>query len=350
MVVDGKGNLHKLIILNLVLLAFYFFIRIPFLVSSFSKIISIIIFPSFLGIFFFYLLKPLNDIFLKKGMRASRAAALTLIIALIILSGVVTLLGKYFIKQINGLIYKLSVLAEDGQMLKSIDGYVGKYIDIQWMYERAIAEISNYVYFILKNIMKVVDYAIDMFSVALLIIVIVFYFLKDGVRFKEGFLRLIPEGFKERTARILVESNKALSSYVTGQAIVALSLAIMVYVGYLIIGMPSALVLSSITFVLAFIPFIGFFISMIIPYIIAINAGTSVIIKLTILFMIAQALKGRVVVPAIMSKAMHIHPLTDIFLVIGAATLFGPLGAFIAVPIYSVVKVIWVNMRILTLR
>ncbi|GIM28913.1 UPF0118 membrane protein YubA [Clostridium polyendosporum] len=346
----NEKKLYKLIILNLILLACYFFIKIPFLVSFFSRIINIIVVPTFLGIFFFYLLKPLNDIFLRKGMKLSRAAVLTLIIALIILSGVSTLLGKYFIREINGLISRLSILAENGQMLRFIDGYVGKYVDIQWIYKRATGEVSGYIYSMLKNIMRVVSYAMNLFSVLLLIIVIVFYFLKDGLKFKESFLRLIPERFKDRTARILVESNKALSSYVTGQAIVALSLAIMIYVGYLIIGMPSALVLSSITFILAFIPFIGFFISMIIPYIIAISADVSIVIKLTILFMVAQALKGRVIVPAVMSKAMHIHPLTDIFLVIGAAALFGPLGAFIAVPIYSVVKVIWINMRILTLR
>ena len=91
-----------------------------------------------------------------------------------------------------------------------------------------------------------------------------------------------------------------LSTYVVGQATVALSLAVMVFIGYKIIRMPSAILLASITFILAFIPFIGFFISMIIPYIIAIIVGPQMILRLSILVLVAQTLKGRVVVPFIM--------------------------------------------------
>ena len=62
------------------------------------------------------------------------------------------------------------------------------------------------------------------------------------------------------------------------------------------------------------------------------------ILKLSILVLIAQTLKGRVVVPFIMGKAMKIHPITDIFLVVGAAAIGGPLLAFCIVPIYSILK------------
>ena len=41
-----------------------------------------------------------------------------------------------------------------------------------------------------------------------------------------------------------------------------------------------------------------------------------------------------------MGKAMKIHPITDIFLVVGAAAIGGPLMAFCIVPIYSILKLI----------
>jgi predicted PurR-regulated permease PerM len=102
--------------------------------------------------------------------------------------------------------------------------------------------------------------------------------------------------------------------------------------------MPNALLLSSITFVLAFIPFVGFFISMIIPVVISLGIGLYMFIKLAVVFIIAQTLKGRVIVPAVMSKSMNIHPLTDIFLVIGAIAMGGPFAAFIVVPVYAIIK------------
>ena len=115
----------------------------------------------------------------------------------------------------------------------------------------------------------------------------------------------------------------------------------MIFVGYKIIGMINPLLLASVTFILAFIPFIGFFISLILPYIIAIALGWNMILKLSILVIIAQTLKGRIVVPLIMGKTMKIHPITDIFLVVGAASIIGPIGAFVVVPIYSLIKVIY---------
>ena len=144
--------------------------------------------------------------------------------------------------------------------------------------------------------------------------------------------------YKDVGNEILSEGDKLLSSYIIGQATVALSLSIIVFIGYKIIKLPSALVFSLITFVLAFIPFVGFLISMIVPYIIAITMGLPMIIKLTVVFIVAQTLKGRVVVPFIMGKVMKIHPLTDIFLVVGAATIFGPLGAFCVIPVYTLLK------------
>ena len=177
-----------------------------------------------------------------------------------------------------------------------------------------------------------------LFSNILLIILIAFFLLKDRKRFKEKILLYIPSKYKELAKEIIIDGDNILSSYIIGQTIVAFSLAIMVFAGYLIIDMPSSLLLASITFVLAFIPFVGFFISMTIPYIIALTLGIKMVIKLSILVIIAQTLKGRIVVPFIMGKRMNIHPLTDIFLVVSAASLGGPLAAFSVVPIYAFIK------------
>jgi predicted PurR-regulated permease PerM len=181
-------------------------------------------------------------------------------------------------------------------------------------------------------------YFMNTFSMVFLIIVIVFYMLKDGYKFKDRTLRLIPDRYKDIISELLSESDSILSHYVTGQAKVALSLSIMIFTGYKIIGMPNAMILSTITFILAFIPFVGFFISMIIPVVIALGMGIVMFGKLMVVFIIVQTLKGRVVVPAIMARSMKIHPLTDIFLVIAAIAVGGPFAAFAVVPIYAIIK------------
>ena len=158
-------------------------------------------------------------------------------------------------------------------------------------------------------------------------------------------IKYCPGKYKEVLGNVLSKGDDVLATYIRGQAIVALSLSTMVFVGYLVIKMPSALLLAFITFILAFIPFVGFFISMIVPYIIAVAMGLNMVIKLSVLFVVAQTLKGRVVVPFIMGRAMKIHPITDIFLVVGAAAIGGPLAAFCVVPIYSLLKLTYGELK-----
>ncbi|MBK1811234.1 AI-2E family transporter [Clostridium sp. YIM B02505] len=340
--------IYNLLIINLVLLAIFLYSKVPTLIVFAHKITKVVLVPVIIGVFFFYLVKPLNDFLLKKGVKNGIAAMLTLIIAVLVLSGFFVFLGSRLIREFQLLISKVSDTLQNDSFIKGFNDYFTKNLDLGWVYEKVVRYIETYVYMLGKRGMRVFSYAMNLFSVLLLILVIIFYQLKDGLKFKESIIKLVPDKYKDTISSIMSESNKVLSSYVTGQACVALSLSIMVYIGYKIVGMPSALILASTTFILAFIPFVGFFVSMIIPYIIAISVGLHMIIKLTILFMIAQGVKGRIVVPLIMAKAMKIHPLTDIFLVIAAATLIGPLGAFAVVPIYAVFKVILVKLNLIT--
>ncbi|WP_396276605.1 AI-2E family transporter [Haloimpatiens lingqiaonensis] len=349
LIMKEKKILFTLIIINLTLLAIHFFIKLPIVIKTFSSIYKLIIIPILISIFIYYLLKPLRNIFIKKGLKNTWAAGLTLIIAMTIALGIIEGLGFYFISQLSNLIEKLSIAQRKNNLMDFINKNLSKNINVQWILEQLTIYIKTYLYLFKNGAFKTANFVMVAFSDVLLIIIIVFYLLKDDGDLKKNILKIIPQKYKnkygDKLEDVCTKCDFVLSNYIIGQAKVALSLASMIYIGYLIIGIPSGLILASITFVLAFIPFVGFFISMIIPYIIAFSMGFKMIIKLSLLFIIAQAIKGRVIVPLVMSKAMEIHALTDIFLVVSAASIFGPIGAFIVVPIYSVIKVIITTLK-----
>ncbi|WP_373898118.1 AI-2E family transporter [Haloimpatiens sp. FM7315] len=333
-----------LITINLFLLACHFLIDFSIVKKAYSSIHNLVIVPIFISIFVYYLLKPLNNIFQKKGLKKNFSSALTLIIATIIVLGFIEGLSYYFIEQVNQLITKLNTIKEGSKYSSLLQGRIFEFIDEKLLLDKFFSGIKNYVA-LSKKAIKTVNHLMGLFSDILLIIIIVFYLLKDKDKLTKSIVNLIPKKYnakyKDKLQKVIDKSDYVLSNYVIGQAKVAFSLSSMLFVGYLIIGMPTGLILASITFILAFIPFVGFFISMIIPYIIALSMGFKMVAKLSLLFIIAQTLKGRVVVPLVMSKAMKIHPITDIFLVITAAGIFGPLGAFVIVPVYSVLKIVF---------
>lgn len=308
-----------------------------YFIHKFIKIIfRAFLLPLIISVFFYYIMKPLNNIFLKNGLKPSISAVLTLTISVFILSGVFYFLGKHMILQINGIMGNKTYI--NGTINE-----INKYINVNDIYKTYISTVNSYIKDIGQNFSRSVNYVTDTFSKILLILVTIFFLFKDGENFKNGFVKLFPEKHRQVLYKILSESDEILSQYVIGQSKVALSLATMIFIGYKIINMPNALLLSSITFILAFIPFIGFFISMIVPWIIAFSMGLNMIIKLGITFLVVQTLKGRIVVPAIMGHTMKIHPLTDIFLVIGAVAMGGPIAAFTVVPFYAILKVIFIN-------
>jgi predicted PurR-regulated permease PerM len=237
-------------------------------------------------------------------LSTGKASLLSLCISGFILSGLAYYYSQYSYEQFKGLRRQLAVTIHENKQVEGIISYINQLINNNQFYNLAADMAKNYIQKIGHNFMRMAGYFMNTFSIVFLIIVIVFYMLKDGDKFKDRTLRFVPDKYKKMAGELLSESDAILSHYVIGQAKVALSLSIMIFTGYKIIGMPNAMILSTITFILAFIPFVGFFISMIIPVVIALGMGIVMFGKLMVVFIIVQTLKGRVVVPAIMAKSI----------------------------------------------
>ncbi|WP_143317808.1 AI-2E family transporter [Clostridium sp. HBUAS56017] len=338
-----KKVIINLVIANLILIFLFMLKKFQVINQLIQVIVWVIFAPIIFGVFLFYILKPINNFFVKKGYKSSMSATIIILVSFAILGGIGTYFGKYLMEQVMQLKKVIIMTINNKDVLDIAQDYL-KDSSIKTFVQNISSELMTYVNFIFANIKDIFDKGMIIFSNILLIILVTFFLLRDGANFKPTVLKYIPKKYKEVSDDILSEGDTVLSTYIIGQATVALSLATMVFIGYKIIKMPSALLLASSTFILAFIPFIGFFISMIIPYIIATVVGFDMLVKLTVMFITAQTLKGRVIVPLIMGRAMKIHPITDIFLVVGASTIGGPLAAFCIVPIYSLLKLAYRNL------
>lgn len=352
-ILDNK-TIKNLVIINLAFLSIMLFSKM-FYIHKFIKVLSkSFLVPLLIALFLYYIAKPLNDIFIRKGLKPGFSALLTLTISTFIISGVLSYFSNYMLHQFNGITKQFTNIMSNNSSMNGLTSKINSYINMDHLYKSLYNRITNiaqnYMQTIEGDFLFFINYIMDAFSKIFLMLVILFYLFKDGPKFKIKILSILPYKYKETVSNTLSESNKVLNSYVTGQAKVALALAIMIFIGYKLIGIPNAFLLASITFVLAFIPFVGFIISMIFPTAIALSMGFTMIMKLAVTFAIVQTLKGRVVVPAIMANSMKIHPLTDIFLVMGAITLGGPICAFCIVPIYAIIKVLLANLQGYRLR
>lgn len=73
---------------------------------------------------------------------------------------------------------------------------------------------------------------------------------------------------------------------------------------------------------------------------VALTSSPMMMFKVLIVLLIVQQLEGNLVTPQVMGKKLSIHPITVILLLIAAGSLYGFIGILIAIPLYSVVKIV----------
>lgn len=169
---------------------------------------------------------------------------------------------------------------------------------------------------------------------------ILFYLLKDGKKLPNYILKFVPDRLKKEAHTVMIEMNHRLSSYIRGQIIVSFCIGILLFIGYLIIGLDYASLLAVIAACTSVVPYLGPTIAITPAIIIALVTSPLMVLKLAIVWTIVQLVEGKFISPQIMGKNLQIHPITIIFLLITSGKLFGVLGVILAIPGYAVIKVV----------
>jgi len=173
-----------------------------------------------------------------------------------------------------------------------------------------------------------------------------FYLLleKSGIQSKwTSYLPVKDSTFKSELVFILQSINDYLIAFFRGQVLVAICDGIMYAIGFLLIGLPYAILLGAAAMVLTIIPFIGAIIIFLTAMIIAlVQYGDWKHPALVIVvFAIVQSLEGVVISPRIMKGRVGLHPLTIIIAVmVGTTLLGGVLGGILAIPLTAVIRVL----------
>src|SRR5699024_7227245 len=170
-----------------------------------------------------------------------------------------------------------------------------------------------------------------------------FFMLKDG----EKFLPFITSIFEMKKGNnihsLLVKVDHTLASFIQGQLIVSFILGVLLFLGYLAIGLNYSLTLGLFAMVMNVVPFIGPFIAVIPALIVGAFQDPMMVIWVAIITLIAQQVESNLISPNVMGRALKMHPLTIITVILAAGSIAGFLGILFAVPFYSVVKTIMVH-------
>jgi len=167
-----------------------------------------------------------------------------------------------------------------------------------------------------------------------LMVVVLFFFLKDGPRIWEFLLRPFEGERYERGVRVGQATVSSLGGYVRGTAIVAAVDAVGIGIGLAIVGVPLVIPLSVLVFLLAFIPLVGATLAGIIAALVALVAVGPIEALIVVAIVVAvNQLEGDLLQPVVMGRSLRLHPLVILFALTAGTVLAGITGAVLAVPI-----------------
>jgi predicted PurR-regulated permease PerM len=168
-----------------------------------------------------------------------------------------------------------------------------------------------------------------------------FFMLKDGPRFLPWLQGWIGRGAGGHVGAVSGRVWTALGHYVWSQAAVAAIDGVLIGVGVWIVGVPLALPIAVLTFFGGFIPIVGAFAAGAVAVVVAlVTKGVVPALIVVAIIVVVQQLEGNVLQPILVSKSLKIHAAVVLGSVALGSTLFGVMGAFLAVPAVAIVMVV----------
>jgi predicted PurR-regulated permease PerM len=190
---------------------------------------------------------------------------------------------------------------------------------------------STFIHGIVNGIEGVASLALGLSFAALSL----FFLLKDGPSLRGWVNRHL--GVEESVARTITGNViVSLRRYFGGVTIVAAFNAVVVGLGAIVLGVPLAGTIALVSFVTAYIPYIGAFVAGFFAVVLTLGSeGTTDAIIMLVIVLLANGLLQNILQPIAFGATLGLNPLVVLIVTVGSGALFGMVGLVLAAPLTS---------------
>jgi len=173
------------------------------------------------------------------------------------------------------------------------------------------------------------------------VVVMALYLARQPRLYSDGILSLVAPKHRAVAARILQDAGATLRSWVVGQLLAMMVLALLTAIGLWALGVPYWLAFGIFTGLVAVVPFFGTLVSTLLPALFVVGTGDWLkVLAVIALGVIVHVVEANVVVPRIMEHKVSLPPVLTIASVLIMGTLLGVVGLVVAVPVLAVTMVL----------
>ena len=189
------------------------------------------------------------------------------------------------------------------------------------------------------RVAEVVAYGVGAIFLAL-------YMMLDRDRLRGALFALVPRTHHIRLSRILVNLETIVGGYIRGQVITCALMAVFMFVLLIACGIPNALVIAVFGGLADVLPYIGIFLTMGPAVAAALPFGPVIALIVFVLMLAYEEFESRLLVPMVYGRALRLPSSVVLFSLIAGATLFGIIGALLALPVAAAILMLIDELRV----
>lgn len=306
--------------------------------------------PVFFSFVIAYLFNPAVN-YLEKKTRMSRTVTAGILMVSFIFLVIFLLINlfPYIIEQVEQAADKfpdtLKLFSDKIKVLsdyitKNFSQYVGN-IDLMSKIEEMLSSALN-------NLSTILVAAFSsLYSVLLILLYLVFiplisyYFIKDAKKIQRSFFGLVPARYKEKIINRVEQMDVILSSFIRGQAIVVLILAVLYSIGLSIIGLPFAILIGVMSGIGDIVPYFGTIVGFLISLVVGFSHFQSIekLLLIMLIFIIVKGSENWFFYPKIVGREVGLHFVWVLVSIVVFGRLFGFWGLLVCIPAAAGFKV-----------
>lgn len=337
----------------------FFLLLIGFIIFVLKSLWSVLL-PFLLAGIFAYVMLPFVKFIQHKLKVKSRSASVLIVfvIAISIIISTITILVPSVQEEVSKTMSVLSSYDTSGTVwdllvpdnIKNTFGNINIINEIKHNLKvETVVDASKQ---ILVQIENIANGAISIFSWGVVLFISMAYFifiLIDFEKLVNGFISILPITARPIAKLIIKDADMYMNSYFRGQGIIAISVAILLSIGFNIIGLPMATAIGIFIGVLNFIPYMQIF-GMIplglLCILMSIQSNENVLWCIFLgygIMALVQIIQDAIITPKVMGKKMGMRPSLILFSISVWGYLLGFFGMLVALPLTTIIYSIYMK-------
>jgi predicted PurR-regulated permease PerM len=303
--------------------------------------------PILAGLGIAYLLNPLLERLVRRGLSRPVGAGLLLVSFLALFVTVVIIAMPKIAEQLSQFVHDLPMMFEN--LNRWLDDRLGLELPADWKkylssdeVRTALGESSGPMKALATAALGGVFSVLGVMAELLLVPVFSFYFMVDWPNLLQRIEHMIPPRRRAVVRELAREIDRVIANWVRGQGIVTSILVVLYSIAFTIAGMPLSVPIGMLVGVLTVIPFVGTFVGAAIAALVTVAGGGSMqtLGAVALIILVLHLLEAGVLTPKIVGHRVGLSESAALLAVVAGGKLLGFVGVVLAVPIAATVAVL----------